>query len=222
MALLSSSLLLTTYSLTSILLSFFLLFRPATLLSSPALWLLGESMQLRTAAFEPSLSTISNTSSSPLPQASSELLALLASVLAITSILQMTFAQGLSTNIEKQEGRKVDTRTLGWKVYKLRDYQVRWMFVAGTRIVTMGTLVAWIYIFHSARNLTSSLGISRATQSGFGLLANRITFSLAITDMLFWGYLWTVIGSEGRQVTEMLARKREEMEADGRRIEEEE
>ena len=32
------------------------------------------------------------------------------------------------------------------------------------------------------------------------MLANQIVFSASLMDMLFWGYLWTVIRDERREV----------------------
>jgi len=73
--------------------------------------------------------------------------------------------------------------------------------------------VGWIYMFHSHDKALSSAE-SFASQgnsflTAFNLLPNRVTFSAALMDMLFWGYLWTVLKDEGREVGKALARRRE-------------
>jgi hypothetical protein len=49
---------------------------------------------------------------------------------------------------------------------------------------------------------------------GVVLLANRVTFTAGLADMLFWGYLWTVLKDEGREIGGLLARRREIEEED--------
>lgn len=46
------------------------------------------------------------------------------------------------------------------------------------------------------------------------LLANRVTFTVGLTNMLFWGYLWTTLKDEGREIGKLLARRRAMEEED--------
>ncbi|OCT46001.1 hypothetical protein CLCR_00508 [Cladophialophora carrionii] len=106
----------------------------------------------------------------------------------------------------------------GEQVHTLLTAQSRWLSLAGLHVLGSSGLVAWIYLFHSQAHLyspaTTGQSLPSSSLSGFGLLANRVTFTAALVDMLFWGYLWTVLKDEGREVAKALARRRE-FEDDG-------
>ena len=48
----------------------------------------------------------------------------------------------------------------------------------------------------------------------FGLLVSDVVFSIGISDMLFWGYLYTVVKEERRQVMVVREMRRAEDEED--------
>lgn len=50
---------------------------------------------------------------------------------------------------------------------------------------------------------------------GLGMLNNRITFVGAFTEMLFWGYLWTTLKDEVRDLAARIKVKREDMREKG-------
>ncbi|ETI26912.1 hypothetical protein G647_10011 [Cladophialophora carrionii CBS 160.54] len=106
----------------------------------------------------------------------------------------------------------------GEQVHTLLTAQSRWLSLAGLHVLGSSGLVAWIYLFHSQAHhyspATTGQSLPSSSLSGFGLLANRVTFTAALVDMLFWGYLWTVLKDEGREVAKALARRRE-FEDDG-------
>jgi len=199
MPLLTSYTLVLTHSLTCVTSAYFLLFNPSTLLSSTPVWMLGESMHVR----EPKTGWTSPPS---------EPLAALALLLALSAITQAFFAGGLSpisaSSSRTRTGSGVDLVQLGEKMFALHLYQTQWMGLAGVRVLLMGLLVGWIYVFQSDRSpgfLQSSV-----SGSGSGLLANRVVFTAALTDMLFWGYVWTVIREEGREAMSLVARLRDQ------------
>jgi len=64
--------------------------------------------------------------------------------------------------------------------------------------------VFWIYTFHSHANSEGG----DAMFPGLLRLANRVTFTAGLADMFFWGYLWTVLKEEAREVGRLLARRR--------------
>ncbi|EXJ65482.1 hypothetical protein A1O7_01823 [Cladophialophora yegresii CBS 114405] len=103
-------------------------------------------------------------------------------------------------------------RRYGEEVHTLLTAQSRWLSLAGLHVLASSGLVAWIYLFHSQAGTNRS--VPSSSLSGFPLLANRVTFTAALMDMLFWGYLWTVLKDEGREVAKALARRRE-FEDDG-------
>jgi len=67
-------------------------------------------------------------------------------------------------------------------------------------------VVAWIYL----RGGLVELGPS----TGFGLLSSDVVFTVTISNMMFWGYLYTVIKEEKRQVMEVREKRRLEDEED--------
>lgn len=161
-------------------------------------------------------------------QSELELFALLALVVAVYAVLQFVFAGDLavlpspttqsptsSSAISKQQQQRPSTSTssrYAEELHTLFTAQSRWLTLSGLRMLGSAVLVAWIYMFHSHRSgLTSS---SLANTTGITLLANRVTFTAALTDMLFWGYLWTVLKDEGRQVAANVAMRREAEEDD--------
>lgn len=228
MVLLSSALLIRTHSLTLLLTSYILLTNPSTLLSSAPLWLLGESMHMRAASFQPRSNPLTRTLQ-PLSQDAHELLALLALGVVVYALVQAVFAGGLGTGVlssrssssssSRGSGRgnkkEAEDRRLGEEIHTLHSAQTAWMTLAGLRVVAMGALVGWMYIFHSDRiygssSRTTTSSTSSRNRTGLSLLANQVTFTAAMMDMLFWGYLWTVLREEAREVAGKVAWRREE------------
>jgi hypothetical protein len=114
-------------------------------------------------------------------------------------------------------GMSMSPRRYAEQVHTLLTAQARWLTLAGLHVLGSSVLVAWIYLFHSVPDSQShshSQSLPSSSLSGIALLANRVTFTAALVDMLFWGYLWTVLKDEGRDVAKALARRRE-FEDDG-------
>jgi hypothetical protein len=114
-------------------------------------------------------------------------------------------------------GMSMSPRRYAEQVHTLLTAQARWLTLAGLHVLGSSILVAWIYLFHSVPDSHShshSQSLPSSSLSGVALLANRVTFTAALVDMLFWGYLWTVLKDEGRDVAKALARRRE-FEDDG-------
>ncbi|KIV94273.1 hypothetical protein PV10_02055 [Exophiala mesophila] len=254
MAIFSSALLLRTHSLTLLTISFYLIFSPSQVFNSTPVWLLGEAVRVRSAAFAsedglsdsplappimpgarqrnagpgafepPRLAGAAATSplTSPVDQGTRELCALLALLMTVYAVMQFIFAGDLtllpsnpststnhssktlkptSTSLSSPSSSSTSSR-YGEELHTLYSAQSRWLTLSGLRVFGSSILVAWIYVFYSHGKET--LGFS-----GLGLLANRVTFTLALSDMLFWGYLWTVLKDEARHVAIGVARKRE-------------
>jgi hypothetical protein len=225
MVLLSSPLLLRTHALTLTLFAYYLLSSPTHLLSSTPIWLIGESMSLRPAAFAPEHpgdtappSTSMNLKgliSGPRSGSTSgerELMALLGLMLVVYAGTMFLFAGDLTLlPVSSVEGKAAGTGATsssryGEELHTLLTGQARWLAVAGIHVLGSSVLVAWIYLFHSHSATGQSL--PSESLSGLSLLANRVTFTAALVDMLFWGYLWTVLKEEGREVGKALARRR--------------
>lgn len=230
MALLSSPLLLRTHAIILFTLAYYLLTAPSTLLSSPALTLLGESMRLPPAHFQP----ISSSNISPTPlatAASTELLALLALVLAVAATTQLLFAGSLGVpvtlsfttsqasrsgsggneawknqlpSLAGAGGAKVSRARRGEDLAVLSAAQNTHMGLAFVRVLVEGVLVAWIYVAFGRRSNTTggsdNLGGLGLAQGVGAALGNQVVFTAALGDMLFWGYLWTVVREERREV----------------------
>jgi len=234
MPLLSSPLLLRSQSLILLTTAYYLLTAPSQILSSALIWILGESMHIRPPTFAHDVplndrggsgNTFRNSFSPTTTTSERELLALVALLLTMYAVIQLLFAGDLAAlpvsaaptahnppptrNISANVEINNDTR-LAEQVHTLLTAQSRWMTLAALRVLSMGLVVFWIYVFHS-----SSSSWSSAAASGFRLLANRVVFTGAFLDMLFCGYLWTVLKEEGREVRRVIAetrRRREEME----------
>ncbi|KAJ9606174.1 hypothetical protein H2200_009135 [Cladophialophora chaetospira] len=236
MALLSSSLLLRTHALTLLTFAYYLLTNPSQLLSSTPIWLLGEAMSIRPAAYAPEqlqdtlggnagqrISTSNRLSSLITGQgaanvgAESELCALLALALVIYAGMVFLFAGDLSLLPASipSDGKTAEARSsarYAEELHTLLTAQSRWLTLAGLHVMGSSTVVMWIYLFHSHSSTGQS--VLSSNLSGFGLLSNRVTFTAALADMLFWGYLWTVVKDEGREVGKALASRRQVEEDD--------
>lgn len=276
MALLSSTLLLRTHSLTLLTISFYLLYWPGQLLNATPVWLLGESMSIRPAEFAHDEPTLDSPSSSlpilpgsrqrnapaggfrppslagSLPvsaaaaaqtgggdsQGELELLALLALVVAGYAFMQFVFAGDLallampssssssstpnksssssSASPSKPQQQPSSSSTMssryGEELHTLFAAQSRWLTFSGLRMLGSAALAAWIYVFHSHGNAFPT--VSSAVAGGPVLLANRVTFTVALCDMLFWGYFWTSVKEETRLVAQNVARLREAEDLD--------
>ena len=157
-----------------------------------------------------------------------ELFALLALLLLVYALMQFIFAGDLTLMLPsgptsiKSSGKSAATQStsnsspsssssrFAEELHTLLTAQSRWLTLAGLHVLASAGLVFWIYMFHSHAQ-------SDATDSmfpGLVLLANRVTFTAGLADMLFWGYLWTVLKDEGREIGGLLARRREIEEED--------
>lgn len=169
-----------------------------------------------------------------------ELFALLALVLVVYAVTQFLFAGDLSllpipsgpssssSSLSKRDspsGSQGPNRTstsrstsssssFAEDLRSLVTAQSRWLMLAGLHVFAAAGVVVWIYVFHSHQDKSQQAQQTSAQFLGLGLgrLAHRITFAAAFFDMLFWGYLWTVLKEEGREVAKTLARRREVQE----------
>lgn len=156
-----------------------------------------------------------------------ELFAVVAVLLVAYALMQFIFAGDLTLSLAPSEPTSTTTRTragkqqgttpppavssarLAEELYTLLTAQSRWLTLAGLHVVGSSALVFWIYMFHS--------GVTSTTSENFtisDLLANRVTFTVGLANMLFWGYLWTTVKDEGREVGKLLARRRAMEEED--------
>ncbi|EXJ53784.1 uncharacterized protein A1O5_13033 [Cladophialophora psammophila CBS 110553] len=260
MALLSSTLLLRTHSLTLLTCAYYLLTSPIHLLSSTPIWLLGESMSVRPAGYAPEITPNDASSTAGAStrmskntnmkgllagqgkgtgQPERELFAFLALLLVVYAVTQFLFAGDLSmlqstaattasssssTQARSSRGTGVSSprkdstakspSRYAEELHTLLTAQSRWLTLSAIHVLASSTLVFWIYTFHShsaseAPSATSSPEKWTSLLSGLNLLANRVTFTVGLADMLFWGYLWTVLKEEGRDIAKVLARRRE-------------
>jgi uncharacterized membrane protein len=237
MPLLSSTLLIRTHALSILTIAYYLLSAPYTLLSSAPIWLLGEAMSIRPALFAPEHLTVNDPGadtkafrppalmqppsraqpSAPAvlgTESERELFALLALVLIIYAVGQFLFAGELTVFIpQSSPGQSSSTKSgsaskssrLGEELHTLLSAQSRWLTLAGLHVLASALFVFWIYMFHSH----AQSGSDNAIFPVLLRLANRVTFTAGLADMLFWGYLWTVLKEEGREVGKMLARRRQ-------------
>ena len=211
MPLLSSPLLLRTHALTLLTTSYLLLSSPITLLNASPTWILGEAMHIRPASFQPSLNPLTK---HPLPidERSREVFALLALVIVVVGVGEFVCAGGLTApgsltaNESGLGGGSGSKRRLGEEVHTLLSSQSTHLTLAFMHVVTSGALVAWIYLFHSTRNILSSTSTLAASNGLGALLGNQVVFSACLMDMLFWGYIWTVIKDERREALQAVQR----------------
>jgi hypothetical protein len=200
MPLLSSYLLITTHALAAITGSYLLLTRPSLIVSSSPVWILGESMHIRPPA--PSFSV------------PSESIAAVAFALALAAISQLFFVGGLASIDANSSKAKVNggAGTLAEQAAIQRASQSSWMSLAATRVFVMGGLAMWIYLAKSDSGvITGSDAIGGI--KGIGLLANSVVFTAAMGEMLFWGYVWTVLKEERSGLAKTVMQGREGRQA---------
>ena len=185
MPLLSSYLLVVTHALTALTVSYLLLTQPSLLVSSSPVWIIGESMHIRLP--------------SPAFSVPSEPTATAALVLALAALSELFFVGGLAS-ITTSGKEKAGAGALAEQVAVLRSYQASWMSLAALRVFAMGGLAAWIYLLKSDRGTTMDSDTVGGIE-GVGLLTNSLVFTAAMGEMLFWGYMWTVLKEERNSMT---------------------
>ena len=131
----------------------------------------------------------------------------------------MVFASSLSyskSNIlahTTDEGRvaRKSSAEVGVSIAKLVTSQDLFMVVGAIHVFMMGNLVVWTYLTKESVAIDA-----RGTHpSWWTLMANQTNFVLALTDMLFWGYLYTVLKEERREIL-VLAQARNEADDEER------
>jgi len=95
---------------------------------------------------------------------------------------------------------------VGETVSRLLSTQDTWQLLAGVHVLICANIVAWIYL-HGGN-------VEIGPSTVFGLLVSDVVFSLGISDMLFWGYIYTVVKEEKRQVMVVREMRRAEDEED--------
>lgn len=213
MALLSSHVLLRTHSLLLLTTAYFLLTSPLAILNSPIIAILGGSMHIHAAQFQPSLNPLTSTPLA-LDSETIELLGAVALLISVYATTQLVFAGSLlipsslsnpssSTGGAAAAAPRRNSRALGEDLHTLLSSQSTHITLSTTHIFTNGALIAWIYLFHSERNLLSGLSDSSSVSKPGSLgsiLGNQVVFSAGLMQMLFHGYLWTVVSEERRAV----------------------
>jgi hypothetical protein len=146
----------------------------------------------------------------------------LAIVLLVYALMVFLFAGDLtmifasSSRSSKSDGSSGGAQStssssrFGEELHTLLSAQSRWLSLAGLHVLGSAVFVFWIYAFHSHSSSASEPSLF----PGLARLVNRVAFTAGLADMLFWGYLWTVLKDEGREVGKMLARRRQIEEED--------
>lgn len=237
MPLLPSHTLIVGASLLLVTTSGLLIFSPTTLLSSNTVALLGSSMHIRTAAYIPDpflpssgkplpgqsinpLKILAGQAKSHLTLGERELLALLGLMLGFAALTQLVLATPLRysrsnlTVTQSSDGKatRKSSQALGEEAFAILSAQTLWQTLAGLHVVLSSAVVLGIYLLKSER-----YGSTARTGEGWDLLANDVVFAAAMSDMLFWGYVYTVVKEERKEVLEVLGRRREDDEVDQQR-----
>jgi len=143
-----------------------------------------------------------------------ELLALMGLILGLSAITMMVLCTSLSfsnaslTTRTTEDGKTLrkSSAEVGETMSRLLLSQDLWQLLAGIHVLVCSVLVAWIYLYGAKIEIGPS--------TGFGLLSSDVVFTVSISDMLFWGYTYTAIKEEKRQVMEVREKRRLEDEED--------
>ncbi len=87
------------------------------------------------------------------------------------------------------------------------------MMVATVKTLGFGLVVMGSYLSREGEGMQVDNG--GPGWWGLGMLNNRVTFVGAFVEMLFWGYLWTTLKDEGRDLAGRIKVKREEIQEKG-------
>ena len=238
MPLLSSPTLLRIHALSLLYTSYSLLFSPTQFLTHPSLTLLGQSMRLPPAAFQPYANTLTGT----VPQVSAavaEICGLLGLVLGCLAMMELVAAGGLGVGGELRgagegggaegkgrargpKGEVVSKERMGEALAVLSAAQNHWMTLAFLRVVLQGGLCIWAYLVVGGRDLLGlRTGVMSSIKEESGslklVLGNQVVFTVALMDMLFWGWVWSVIREERREVLRGVQSWKEGVEESERR-----
>ncbi|KAF7505659.1 hypothetical protein GJ744_000594 [Endocarpon pusillum] len=207
MPLLASHTLILTHSLACLTTSSILLTNPTLITSSSPLWLIGEAMHIRET---PSFSQ------------ASEPVAALALILAVLAIVEGTFAASLSvvSTTKKADGQGGGVQAFAEKAAILHHAQGLWMVVSTVKTLVFGVLVMGSYLSTAREGGGMGYVVPVVDERGpgwfgLGMLNNRVTFVGAFVEMLFWGYLWTTLKDEQRELARRIKVKREEIQEKG-------
>jgi hypothetical protein len=145
-----------------------------------------------------------------------EIFALLGLFVGVYAVMLLSLAGDLTivTPTGGQQRKARSKERWAEETHTLLSAQAKWLTLSGLHVLGSAVIVAWIYLFHSRRAIAQT-PIAQATANdmslpeGFSLLANGVTFTAALMNMLFWGYLWSVIRDEGREVGKAVMRRRE-------------
>lgn len=218
MPLLSANLLLQSYGCLIIALGITFIRSPTSVLNSASLNIFGDSMRIRPATFIPlpgvnreiheqtinPLSSLTRNGKYRLSTSERELLALIGGILMVAAISMMMLASSLSYSKSSiltgitTKGKTVRRASadVAETISSLVSHQNIFLLLSGVHVFAMGFVVLASYL------TKESIGraITGPDPSAWTLLSNQTTFIFALGDMLFWGYLYTAIKEERRQV----------------------
>jgi Increased loss of mitochondrial DNA protein 1 len=155
---------------------------------------------------------ISETTSFSLP---SEPLGSLALILAVLAIVESVFAANLGSVSKREAGQSI--QAFAEKAAILHNAQGQWMTISTTKTLLFGLLVLYSYLTTSSeQGMGYIVPVDKsAGPLGLGMLNNRVAFVGTFVEMLFWGYLWTTLKDEVRQLGASIKAKRDEMRENG-------
>lgn len=237
MPLLSSFLLIQSAAMGLIGLAILLVTSPATVLTSTTLSILGSSMHIRPATFIPDpfsrpstflqgqtsnpLTSLARSTKTTSTTSERELISLLGLVIGASALSTVILAFPLRFSKKSLTSRSTDdgkilrksSAEVGEGIASLNLTQNVWQIFAGLHVVFAAAGVAWMYVFRGSKAIphTSALAYSLDSAS---LIANNVTFTFCFCDMLFWGYLYTTIKEERREVLQVREKRRLEDEED--------
>ena len=134
------------------------------------------------------------------------------STIILAAPLQYSVSSLTSRISEDGKLLRKSSAEVGESIAKLNLMQSTWQVFAGLHGVVAAGFVAWIYLFRSQKYGRSGMGVVGAASTS--VLANNVTFSIGMIDMLFWGYLYTTIKEERRTVLQVMEKRRTEDEED--------
>lgn len=144
----------------------------------------------------------------------SEPVASLALILAVLAFVESVLAGNLGdiSPSSMRGGASASLHDYVARAAILQSAQGQWMLVSAGKALTYGALVMYSYLVGPREQGVANVipAQRNAGRWGIGLLNNRVTFTAAFMEMLFWGYLWTVLQEEGRELAVKIQKLREE------------
>ncbi|EED15299.1 conserved hypothetical protein [Talaromyces stipitatus ATCC 10500] len=211
MTFLSSKTLIQLHALFMFILAVYLITSPSSITESDLIFIIGEAMQID---LDPAMST------SQFPFSICAILLVSEALIDLIVVGKLPQLDSILTNLQREQRQTEDRgfsritlqkpkQTINsWTIQLATIYNEIWTFIAGARFVFFFAVSLFIYTGDSSGATGKKSWVGQGqVRNGLDQVRNRIVFTFAFVEMMFWLWALSNVREERREVVTRLAQQ---------------